>query len=524
MTSPDNTDVSVIVRFGNEETYLGATLRAVRAQVGIDGVEIIAVDNESTDGSRAIAAEYASQLLTIGDYRPGRALNIAIANSTGRFVVVLSAHAIPSDTSWLSRLREAVDHPNCAGAYGAQVYNCHSRFLSKQTLDVFSTMEPRIERVDSDFWNANSIFRRSIWQQTPFDESVCELEDHFWTKQLLPSALHVRFEPQALVYHYTHIRRLDRQILPTEPKTEKEFLEEATADLSSLDIAWPRAMTAGMIANSLPATHLGQELIAALGQHLLHNVDFDVRWRMAQALGKIESAVAAQFLVAALDDGSLYPRTEAAWSLSQLGEVGVAQFLINLPSLSPRARLFGALALASSGVSRGERVGVEIVMEGLRDRNPAVRLQSAYVAGEISQARDAALLIPELNGLLTSSDLDEVRVGCWALGCYAPVAESIDWPSVELQARHHEDPLVRYEAVVALGKRSRATLEVTHAELLQAFLSDSASRVRYGAVQSLRLLSETGHRVRIADTFADDEDFGVRFEGRLLGGASPWIT
>lgn len=520
--APKNTTVvSIVVRFGNDREHLGETLRAIRAQAPIDGpIEIIAVDNESIDGSRDIASRYANQILTISDYKPGKAINTAISHSTGRFVVVLSAHTIPSDPHWLTHLRRSVDEPNVAGAYGAQIYNGNSRFLSKQILDVFSTSVARLEKVNSDFWNANSIFPRKMWQQTPFDETVCELEDHFWTKQVLTSGLCVRFEPRALVYHYTHIDRLDRQIRPAHPKSERELLAQAEADLSSLEIDWPRAMTAGMIVNCLPDSPWVHAVVPAVGRHLLHNPDFDVRWRMAQALGKIHTEDSARLLVSALDDRSLYPRTEAAWSLARLGPLGVGELLANLSRLSPTARPFGALALASSGVSVGEKAGVQIAMEGLRHEDLEVRLQAAYVAGEFSQASNAVELIPGLGLLLISSDPDAVRIGCWALGCYAHTGKRIDWQSIERIARSHEDPTVRYEAVVALGRRARAVPEAPHHEILQTFLSDSAARVRYGAVQSMRLLSEAGYPVTLDTSFAGDLDFGVRFEEKLLRQAS----
>jgi hypothetical protein len=516
--APTNTTaVSVVVRFGNDREYLGETLQAIRAQAPIDGpIEIIAVDNESIDGSRGIASQYADQVLTISDFKPGKAINAAISHSTGRFVVVLSSHTIPSDSHWLTHLRRSVDEPNIAGAYGAQLYNCNSRFLSKQIFDVFSTSVARFEKVDSDFWNANSIFSRRMWQQTPFNESVCELEDHFWTKQILASGLCVRFEPRALVYHYTHIDRLDRQIIPADPKSERELLAQAEADLSSLEIEWPKAMTAGMIVNCLPDSPWVHAVLPAVGRHLLHNADFDVRWRMAQALGKIHKTDSARLLVSALDDRSLYPRTEAAWSLARLGPLGVAELLANLPRLSPTARLFGALALASSGGSIGEKAGVQIVMEGLRHEDLGVRLQAAYVAGESSQAADAVNLIPALSPLLISPHPDAVRIGCWALGCYAHTDKPIDWPSIKRIARSEEDPTVRYEAVVALGRRARAIPDAPNLEILHTFLSDSAARVRYGAVQSIRLLSEAGYPVTLERSLAGDLDFGVRFEEKLL--------
>ncbi len=522
MTTPSSRfGVSVIVRFGNEQVYIRETLQAIREQVSIHGAtEIIAVDNESSDGSRAIAAEYADQIVTMTDYRPGRALNRAISRAAGEFIVVLSAHAIPADRNWLARLLEAAGQPNVVAAYGAQLYNCHSRYLSKQVFDVFSTDVPRFETVDSDFWNANSIFPRRIWQETPFHEDVCELEDHYWTKLILRHTLCVRYEPRALVYHYSHIDRLDRRILLVGSKDKRELLSEAEAYLSSLDVDWPLAMRAGMIVNSLSDTHFTDSLVSAVGRHLLHNPDFDVRWRMAQALGKVQSPASARLLVDALDDRSLYPRTEAAWSLAKLGELGVKQVLAHLPRLSTLGRLLAALALGSSGVAAGERIGIKIVREALANPDPRVRLQAAYVAGELSETIGAAMLSIELCQLLSSPFTHAIRIGCWALGCHAATGGSIDWLAIESLAWNHEDPLVRYEAVVALGKRARATLTAAHVELLPRFLSDASSRVRYGSIQSLRLLAETGYRVAYAHLIPSDQDFGVLFERTLLNATS----
>jgi glycosyltransferase involved in cell wall biosynthesis len=59
--------ISVIIRFKNEANYLKAVLQAVRAQRTLEPVEVVVVDNRSTDGSRTIAGEYADVLLDIQD-------------------------------------------------------------------------------------------------------------------------------------------------------------------------------------------------------------------------------------------------------------------------------------------------------------------------------------------------------------------------------------------------------------------------------------------------------------------------
>src|SRR5262245_18292333 len=129
--------LSVVVRFRNEARYLDAVLRAVRAQRYPGSVEVVAVDNESTDGSREIAVAYADKILDVPEYRPGAALNQAVAACSGDGIIVLSAHAIPADDTWLGLISAWLGNPDVLGTYGAQLYPITSRFLDKRDLDIF---------------------------------------------------------------------------------------------------------------------------------------------------------------------------------------------------------------------------------------------------------------------------------------------------------------------------------------------------------------------------------------------------
>ena len=148
--------VSVLIRARNEATFLEATLRAVRAQRLALPVEVVCADNGSTDGSEDIAKEWADTVITIGNYRPGTALNRLCELATGDVLVPLSAHAVPANDRWLATLVAHLGNPRVLGVYGAQHYPSTSRFLDKRDLDIFSDPRPRSEFRDSDFWNANS--------------------------------------------------------------------------------------------------------------------------------------------------------------------------------------------------------------------------------------------------------------------------------------------------------------------------------------------------------------------------------
>src|SRR3954462_1300755 len=112
-------EISIIVRFNNEELYLKTVMEALIQQEFPAGqYEIVAIDNQSTDKSRQIASQYTEKVLSINDYQPGKALNKGIDRSEGKCIAVLSAHAIPSNRTWLKTLHEHMKYDLVAGVYG----------------------------------------------------------------------------------------------------------------------------------------------------------------------------------------------------------------------------------------------------------------------------------------------------------------------------------------------------------------------------------------------------------------------
>lgn len=92
--------ISVIIPVYNAEKYIGATIRSAMLQTYTD-IEIIVVDNCSTDASMSIAKELSMEDKRIKiiklDYNsggPARPRNIGIKNSTGAFLAFLDADDI----------------------------------------------------------------------------------------------------------------------------------------------------------------------------------------------------------------------------------------------------------------------------------------------------------------------------------------------------------------------------------------------------------------------------------------------
>jgi glycosyltransferase involved in cell wall biosynthesis len=94
---------SVVVPAFNEAAYLGRTLESLRAQDFPGGVEIIVVDNNSTDGTADISRSYG--VVTLSEPRPGVcwARQRGTAAATGEIVVSTDADTV-HPTDWLSRI------------------------------------------------------------------------------------------------------------------------------------------------------------------------------------------------------------------------------------------------------------------------------------------------------------------------------------------------------------------------------------------------------------------------------------
>ena len=78
--------VSIIIRTKNEETWISQCLSAVYAQSHKD-IEVILVDNQSTDMTVQRAKEFPVKIVTIDDFKPGKAINKGIEHTKGKYIV-----------------------------------------------------------------------------------------------------------------------------------------------------------------------------------------------------------------------------------------------------------------------------------------------------------------------------------------------------------------------------------------------------------------------------------------------------
>jgi glycosyltransferase involved in cell wall biosynthesis len=168
MTTSTPPLVSVIVPAFNAAKYLGQALDSLRAQT-ISDIEIIVVDDGSSDGTRVIADQHAAEDVRVKvlarevpSGKPSCARNMALLEAHGRYIAFLDA----DDVSVPGRLESAIDALRLTGARFAfadvqRRYEDTGVLAPAGTLDsaaFLDTAAPYVKRVSGSCFICTSAF------------------------------------------------------------------------------------------------------------------------------------------------------------------------------------------------------------------------------------------------------------------------------------------------------------------------------------------------------------------------------
>ncbi len=203
--------VSVVIRTKDEADWIGRCLFAVCNQ-DHPNFDVIVVDSGSTDDTIGVVERFVERsgvklVHYSGKYFPGKALNMGAENTSGELIAFLSAHCIPLNDKWLERLAVCFADPEIGGVYGRQEPLPDSTDIDKRDLWTVFGKESKIQKKDYFFHNANSMVRRELWRQTPFDETLLSIEDQAWAKAIIAMGYGIQYEPHASVHHYHGIHQ-----------------------------------------------------------------------------------------------------------------------------------------------------------------------------------------------------------------------------------------------------------------------------------------------------------------------------
>jgi glycosyltransferase involved in cell wall biosynthesis len=202
---PSAPTIGVVVRTLNERELIGRCLEVLRRQAGGFALDVVVVDSGSTDGTIAIAAGHGARIVHLppGEFDYSRSLNVGIDAARGDIIVSLSAHAIPTDDSWLERMVAPFAEAKVAGVSCRQVPWPDAPWQEVHRLAHQFDQRPRVYARNGIeelvFSNAASALRRAVWADHPF--TLPAAEDLDWARRVISAGWLTVYEPDAVVFH-----------------------------------------------------------------------------------------------------------------------------------------------------------------------------------------------------------------------------------------------------------------------------------------------------------------------------------
>jgi glycosyltransferase involved in cell wall biosynthesis len=170
------TGISIVVRTFNSSRTLGHVLEKLILQ---DADELIIVDSGSTDSTLALAQAHGAHIICVNPpFNYSESLNRGFAAASNEWVLALSSHTIPLDTTFLTVIREfATSAPmDIVVGFGSRVLAA-PRFASKTPFGF-----KRMPKTDFQWGAGNTlaVYRKQAWSKHLFRTDLKTAEDLEW--------------------------------------------------------------------------------------------------------------------------------------------------------------------------------------------------------------------------------------------------------------------------------------------------------------------------------------------------------
>jgi len=201
----DTAAVSIIIPAYNAASTLARCLDAVFQQAGPD-VEVIVVDDCSSDATREVASGYPVRLIAMAQHGgSGIARNRGAAAAQGQVLFFSDADVTIAEGT-LSRARADLAEPRVDAVIGSYDDDPPVR----TTVSLFKNLAHHYfhQRSGPDattFWGACGIIRRELFMSMGgFDEELPEMSDVELGYRLAARGAHIRLDPALQVKHLKH--------------------------------------------------------------------------------------------------------------------------------------------------------------------------------------------------------------------------------------------------------------------------------------------------------------------------------
>ncbi len=214
----------MVIPTKNGAATIGRVLEMVMAQ-GVEGLEVIAVDSGSTDGTLDILSRYGARVIRVPphSFTHGRSRNLGARAARGEYLVFLNQDAVPCDGEWLPPLLDALEIPGVAASFSRQVPYPWVDPLERALLERIYPPEPRLVALRTAragglpgtvlLSSVSMAIRADLFRRYWFNEGIVMSEDQDLAFRLLHDGYSIAYEPRSRVWHghsYGPVRNLRR--------------------------------------------------------------------------------------------------------------------------------------------------------------------------------------------------------------------------------------------------------------------------------------------------------------------------
>lgn len=198
--------ISIVIRTKNEQLTVGKVFGALAKQT-FKNFEIILIDDNSIDKTLKIVKKFSKRLpikiirLKPDEFSHPYSQNLGASKAKGKYLCFLPGHSVPISNTWLADGMANFKDTQVAGVSGNYT-EVPIGYYSQRLGRLFFLPKQKKKRT-SDPWmtNTNSIIRKDLWKEYPFDEKLSECEDYDWGCEMLARGYNVIKEPKFNVFH-----------------------------------------------------------------------------------------------------------------------------------------------------------------------------------------------------------------------------------------------------------------------------------------------------------------------------------
>lgn len=204
-------NVSVVVRTLNEAEKLESLLHDINAQKFQKEIEVIVVDNESTDHTTDVAFEYGANVVRIdrGDFTYPKSMNIGIDAASFDIVWLTVGHALPATDQLLRAGVLRFNNSNIAGVYGEPLLPSVNASRTERLIGVVADNRLKLgNRQETQaklgtMAATSAMIRKAAWDELGHFDERYEVggEDTALARLMLKAGYSLESEPLLSVHH-----------------------------------------------------------------------------------------------------------------------------------------------------------------------------------------------------------------------------------------------------------------------------------------------------------------------------------